>query len=222
MVSNISFGSTFKVTNENNSYEKFAKFQNYSGAKKAYDEAQISFRDKLEPNKANKYSASITMVVPDSVDNEIEHYCTYNGIEFTKTENRDLFNHAEIKKRIDKPQAGMHLVQVNSSKLENLAKTHDSNLAHCKNSYDKHYSEKIDFMIKSGDNFPTTSLYIVTPDITSSVKDSNNLFIDFNKETDMPDHCMYFGLKDAGMETIPMYVNDETLALGNELGLFEE
>ena len=222
MGSNISFGSTFKVFNDNNNYEKLAKFQNYSDGKKAYDEAQVSFRDKIESNSQNKYSAVITMVVPDSVDSEVEHYCTYHGIEFTKKENREILNHEEIKKRIDNPKEGMHLVEVNSSKLENLAKTHDSNLEHCKNCYDKYYNEKVDFMIKSGDSIPATSLYLVTPDITSSVKDSNNLFIDFNQETDMPDHCMYFGLKDAGMETIPMYVNDETLALGSELGLFEE
>lgn len=221
MVSNIFFGSTFKVTNKNNSFEKFSKFQNYAGAKKAYDEAQVAMRDKLDPI-LQKYSAAVTMVVPDSVDNEIEHYCSYNGIQFTKKENNELLNHDEIKKRISEPKTGMHLVHVNSSRLENLAENHDSNMKHCKNNYDKYYNEKIDFMIKSGEDIPATTLYLATPDIADPVLDSNNLFIDFNQETDMPDHCMYFGLKEAGMETIPMYVNDETLALGSELGIFEE
>ena len=221
MVSNISFGSTFKVSNKNNSFEKFSKFQNYASTKKAYNEAQVVMRDKLDPI-LQKYSATVTMVVSDSVDNEIEHYCSYNGIQFTKKENNELLNHDEIKKRISEPKTGMYLVQVNSSRLENLAKNHDSNLQHCKNNYDKYYNEKIDFMIKSGDDIPVTTLYLATPDIADKVNDSNNLFIDFNKETDMPDHCTYFGLKEAGMETIPMYVNDETLALGGELGLFEE
>jgi hypothetical protein len=44
--------------------------------------------------------------------------------------------------------------------------------------------------------------------------------IDFCQLYVEPDHCVYFGLRDLGMNKIPVYVDKQSYEAGKILGLF--
>ena len=89
-------------------------------------------------------------------------------------------------------------------------------------------------MLKSGNDIQTSTIYITsngsqvedTLDYISKYGADNlnkdQIIIDFAQRTSDPDHCVFFALKDAGFENIPVYVNDDTYKLANALGLIEE
>ncbi len=114
---------------------------------------------------------------------------------------------------------------------EELAKNQSSNLDHCRSDYDKYYSDSVDTMLRNGDDIPATTLIIQDPSgnnalrryvDTFGVEHLNNeqIFVNFNQKTDNPDHCVYFALKDMGINKIPVYADSQTLEAGHILGLF--
>ena len=88
-------------------------------------------------------------------------------------------------------------------------------------------------MLKKGDEFPTTSLYISYQTGSGKVEDAveyikkwgvenlnaGQFFIGFGQRTNSPDHCVYFALRNAGMKNVPVYVDEATLKLGLALGI---
>ena len=238
MISKVSFGSTYKVSNDNPaSFPKFRDFahQTYALHKELNTGVKIGLKDKFIQNGGYDdfiYKAEQILIVPDSMDIDVETYCANNGINYKKIDTKDLLNPETITSRIAYAPDGYRKVNVDAEKLEELAKKQDSNLKHCRSDYDKYYSDKIDTMLKSGDKIPATTLVIQNHSGNENLSryvnkfgvnnlNDGQLFIDFNQKTNSPDHCVYFALKDMGINKIPVYVDKQSFEAGNILGLFQ-
>ena len=86
-------------------------------------------------------------------------------------------------------------------------------------------------MLRSGDEIPATTLTIHDPSGNEDLRryvnrfgadrlNNEQIFIDFNQKTDDPDHCVYFALRDMGIDKIPVYVDSQSYEAGSILGLF--
>ena len=186
-----------------------------------------------------KYKAEQTLIVPDSMDLDVEMYCANRGIKYKKITTGDLLQLESIKSRIEKAPAGYHKVYVDADKLEELSTNQSSNLDYCREMYNKHFSDEVDTIIKSGDKILATTLfinpeegyfefgkgnkhlkkYVETFGVERLNKDQIGLY--FAQRTNQPDHCTYFALRDLGMGKIPVYVNNQNLETGKILGLFD-
>lgn len=124
------------------------------------------------------------------------------------------------------------MVQVNTKKLENLVANQSSNVGYCKKTYDRYYKDSVNLILKTGDKIDATTLVLfprgeTTEDTVYYIKNfgadrlnDDQLSIMFLQKTDDPDQCMFFAMKDMGMDKIPMYVDKDSYKLGNALGLF--
>ena len=56
MLSNISFGSTYKISSRQNGFEKFWDFQKYALNKEMKENVQVGFKDSFSP-KIYEYNA---------------------------------------------------------------------------------------------------------------------------------------------------------------------
>ena len=219
MVSSISFTSTYKVNNRN--IRQFSDFQNYVCTKESERGVKAILKDEIIKGKSGTdYRAQQTLIVPDYMDLSVEMYCMCKNIKYKKYYTQDLLNPKKIKSRIMEAPEGFRKVNVDVEKLEELAKNQNSNLDHCRSDYNKHYSDGVDTMIKSGDEFPATTLHINSgsdnEDLRRYVKkfgvknlNDGQIFIDFDQRTNNPDHCVYFALKDMGMEKVHVYVDNK-------------
>lgn len=235
MINPISFGSTYKVhtSSKENELRAFDKFQDLCANKERKEDVLTKYEDSICPKYPYHWEATQTLVVPEYMDSEVEAYCKNRGIEFKKLTSYKLMDLDSIEKRIKKAPNDMVKTTVDVEKLEKLLINQDSNLEHCERDFNNFYTKKVDLMLKSGDKFPTTTLHIV-PNF-SSIEDTleyiekfgkENLNDDmisilFSQQTNEPDNCVYFALKDLGMDKIPVYVNKDSYAIGNALGLFE-
>ena len=232
MVSNISFGSTYKVSTMPNGYDKFWDFQKFALNKEMQTGTQVRFNDKYD-SKTKQYSASYTMVVPDSMDDEIETFCANRGIQFKKLNTQEIMQKGAVLLRISDAPKGMRKVKIDAVKLFELAKNQQNNFNYCEKDYYNYYMDNVDFMLKSGEEIPATTLLIHPSG--SSIDDTldyiniygadglndNQLFVDFNQRTDNPDHCVFFALKNLGIKEVPMYVDNDTYKLANALGILK-
>ena len=232
MISPISFAGTYKVNNDNK--EAFSKFQTYALDKEMEDGVSTRLRDKIIPRGrfgSFDYKAEQTLIVPDEMDSDVETFCANNGIKYVKYETKDLLDPETIGDRIKYPPEGYRKVKVDTKKLEELIQKQSSNIDHCKSDYDKYYKDDVDNMLKDGSKISTTTLIISPASGSMSCKPyidahgekklhDNQIMINFNQETDDPDHCVYFALKDMGLDKIPVYVDKQTFNAGSELGLF--
>ncbi len=236
MISNISFGSTYKVSNKLNTSDAFSQFESLAmeigpkqGVKIKCDDEYIA-KDG-HTGSIKDFKTIYTIVAPDVLDDEIETYCANFGISYSKFETNDILKAKKIKSRIIAPQKGMKKVYINYKKLEELAQNQQSNIDNCKDDYYIHYYSKIDYMLKSADKIPAASLYItpIESDINDTLDciekfgadelDDKQLRIDFRQETNDPDHCMCFAMSDLGIRNIPVYMNEDTYKLANALGI---
>ncbi len=225
MISKVSFGSAFKVTQANNNKDAFCAFRNF-----AYDkEIQNNVEVETSSTVSSPYmvqSCECTMYAPDSLDDEIERFCKYNGISYTKCWKQ---NSSDMTDKIAPDATGKMTVNIDSQELENLIKNQKSNFEQCKKYYDKYYRIYTDFVLKYSKKVPTATLSI-TPRNTSVNGFINNfehpsedqLTIDF-KEDMLCDYCqfMYFAFKESGMKYIPMYMDNDTYYIAQALGLTE-
>ena len=238
MISPISFSSTYKVNNEDP--KAFSEFQKYALNKEYKDGVKTYLKDRATRKGMDfKYKAEQTLIVPDSMDLGVEMYCANRGIKYKKITAEDLLQLESIKSRIRKAPAGYKKVYVDADKLEELSANQSSNLDHCREVYDEHFSDEVDTMIKSGDKITATTLfinpeegyfsfgegnkrlkkYVETFGIERLNKEQIGLF--FCQRTNQPDHCTYFALKDLGMDKIPVYVDKQGYEAGRILGLFD-
>lgn len=179
------------------------------------------------------YDFHINIIASDQKDGVVETYLANRGIKFKKVSTKNLLDKSNIESRIKEPSEDMKLVKINSEKLDEILKTQVNNIRYCEENYNNYYKDNIDLMIKSGDKIPATTFHVVPAG--ESVEDSidyinkfgadrlNNdqLILMFNQYTDNPDHCMFFGMKDLGMDNVPVYINKDTYEIGNSLGLFK-
>ncbi len=237
MVTNISFTSTYKVSNQNNGYDRFSSFQDLALEKECEKGVKADLKDYFDttnPYGYSNYVAQYTLIVPDNMDHEIEQYCLYNNIKYSKATHKELLDINSIQRRIQEPKDGMTLVKVNTQKLKKLLYEQYSNIEHCKSDYKKYYKEPVDFMLKSGDEIPATTLSII-PD-SANIDDAINyvkkfgidlidpgvFFVSLEQRTDKPDHCVFFALQNLGMKNIPVYMDINTYKIANALGILEK
>ena len=233
MVSNISFGSAYKVSSRQNGFDKFWDFQKFAGEKELKNNVQTSFEDSFMV-KIKQYDAIQTILVPDSMDNEIEMFCANRGIQFKKINTKEVMQPEAVLGRIKEAPKGMRKVKVDVKKLFELSKNQHQNIAHCEKDYYTAYYDKVDFMLKTKDEIPATTLWIspYAASVDSTIDyierygveglNKEQLFVEFNQaDYDVPDHCMFFALKNMGIKEVPVYVNKETYRLANALGILK-
>lgn len=236
MISNISFGSTYKVSAAGK--DSIQQRQGYSDFVEFCDKNQFQYSEDIntrlnKPDYNLTCTTQATLVVPDRFDKMIDTFLVSNGIQFKRYVTNSLMQPRTINHRTQPAPKNMHTAYVNVRKLEQMLEQQDSNFEHCKSDYNKYYRDKLDFMLKSGDDIPASSLYITSMTGTNDALDyiehfgKENLNQDsisfcLSQKTNAPDHCMYFAMKDAGMAAVPVYVDDNTYRLGLAMDLFED
>lgn len=228
----ISFRSTYVVTNRNTA-EKFSEFQRLAQEEESSHGAKHFLYTKcIDPNEP-LFSAKLTLVAPDSRDNEIEKHCALYGISYSKYKTKDLMQPEAIRQRIAPAEKGFQKVEINVDKLEKLLQKFDYNFEHCENEYNEYYKDDTKMMLRKASDVPASTLWIIP--MHSGIEDlikyieshgaenlnDGQIGILLTQKTDDPDHCMYFAMKELGMKKIPVYVNQESLALCEKLGLLE-
>lgn len=236
MISPVSFGSTYKISAK--SSDDVKQQLGYNRLSKFCEENKLPYQETfsysaIKPFGTPKYNATTTIVALNCDDNNIENFCAANGIKFHKINSGSLMQPEAIESRIADAPEGYRLAKINHAKLSELLKTQgNNNFQHCESDYNKFYRDQLDFMLKSEEEIPAATLYI-TP--WSSKEDAldyiskwgsenlndNSVNIDLSQRTNAPDHCMYFAMKDAGMTSIPVYVDNDTYELGQAMGLIE-
>lgn len=235
MVSNISFGSTYKVRATNS--DSLRQRQGYNDFVEFCDKHQFQYSEDIDtkitqPDGKLTCATQATLVAPDRFDRMIDSFLISKGIDFKRYITHSLMQPRTINHRVKPAPQNMHTAYVNVRKLEDIMKGQNSNFDHCKSDYNKYFQDKLDFMIKSGDEIPASTLYITPWNGTKEALDyiekyglenlnKNSMNFDLSQATDSPDHCMYFAMKDTGMASIPVYVDKDTYKLGLAMNLFE-
>ncbi len=223
----ISFTSTYKVhtTSNKKDLKAFNKFEDLCDKKEEKFEVYTKYEDKLNKKYPYDWSAVKTLVVPEYMDSEVEAYCANYGIKFDKLYTYKLLEPESVLSRIEKTPEGYIKANINPEKFFELVKNQNGNIKHCKKDYDKHYEDKINLILKSGDKIPATTLKIASQDMSGeelihhietygkNALYDDSLIIDFIQRTDSPDHCVFFGLNDNGMNPIPVYVDKDTFLI---------
>lgn len=229
----VSFGSTYKIN-------AGADIRNNGKLVDFCSDNNLDYSTKVESKRgylSSKPSVKIntTIIAPDQKDNILETYLANQGIKFKKLDTKELLSKSKVESRIEKPVQDRKLVKINAQKLEKLARNQDQNIDYCEDNYEKYYKDSVDLMIKSGDKIPATSLFITplgesTEDTVKYIKNfgadrlnDSQLSFWFNQECpDSPDHCMFFGMKDLGMNSIPVYVDNDTYKIADALGIISK
>lgn len=232
-MNSVSFGSTYKISNN--------KYPQQTGPVMDFCEKNgLEYCSKTEVSEVKKnnfgvpkFKSSTTIIAPDSKDSIVEAFLANKGIKFNKLDTKELLSKSKIQSRIEDAPKDMRLVNVDAKKLEEIIRNQDTNIGYCETTYNKYYKDSVNLMMKSGDKLPATTLYInptgeSTDDAVEYVKkfgkdrlNENQLSFMFTQRTDDPDQCMYFGMKDLGMDKIPMYVNKDTYKIADALGLLK-
>lgn len=228
MISSVSFGSTYKIN------QPFATTSSKQ-LDATYDLVDKCAERRIRTNEVFKAdSKAVTIVSPDSLDSYIETLCVNRGIEFKKFTNKDLMTKEAIISRVQKAPEKMTKVKIDAEKFEKLASRHtESNIKYCAREYDRYFEDQANFMLKSGDKFPASTLYISSSMSNEDAIEYANLYgaenfnegslqFNFAQRTNDPDHCTYFAMKEAGIKNIPVYMNDKTLELAKTLGILAE
>ena len=233
MISNISFGSTYKVSSNNNTFEKTSNFQDYAAEQSFFNGVHTDL--KITTDSKYPYNTEIlhTLIVPDEMDSEVEAFCAKQGIKFNKSYNEDLLNVRAISRRIKPAPENMIKVEIDADRLTELMKKQQQNIDYCENVYHKYFKDKVDKMLKTGEEIPATTFCIMPRGNsieetleyidTFGAKNLNHeqLFIGFDQRTQKPDHCVFFALKEMGMKNIPVYVESDTYEIANALGILK-
>ena len=118
MISKISFGSTFKISSSNNDFKKFQDFKSFALEKRVSNGIFVETKDKMENKYPYNYTVDCTIVTPNYMDNEIETYCTNNGIQYTKRS--PLMTPEALSLRVADAPQGTIKATVNTEKLEKI------------------------------------------------------------------------------------------------------
>lgn len=228
-MTNISFGSSFRL----NIPVMVRDFSNqFEGRSKLLEMAEDNDISVLQVQTGGRVFRD-TLVAPDNFDADIESICQNYGISYKKIDAAKMLQPESIWLRTEAPKTGarMFKVKLNVENFENILKNQSSNFEHCKNMYNRYYKEDAMNILKTADKIPAPTLYIenlmasgVDEYIEKYGKKSLNkdsLSLWFTQNSDDPNHCLYFAMKELGMKEIPVCVNQETLDLCKTLGLVD-
>ena len=227
MIPAVSFGSTYKINQS--FYSSVNQKRNLDELLYKCDKSNYQYSEDLY--RTDKTERAATIVVPDDCDRDIESICNNLGIPFRKLYTNNLTSPVAIDNRINNAPKGMRKAKVDPDKLFDLIQRQpNNNIDYCELNYKKFFKDKTDFMIKSGDKIPATTLYISPYSGKENMIEYINRYgvenlnpdmmsIDFSQRTNDPDHCMFFAMIDAGLTEIPVYVNDESYETGKALGI---
>lgn len=219
MISPISFGSTYKVSSGSNfplkqqvSYDALKSFCD----KRCYPYNENSTYSIKQQYGNSSYKINTTIVIPDKEDTTLETFCANKGIEISKFERNKIMTPEKIYSRINPAPVGYRTTLINSNKFTGIIATqndNDYNATHEK--YERQDKKEADFMLQSGDSIPAATLSIKS-------SDNDKLKLRFVQKTDTPDDCMYFAMKKAGMEDIPVYMDNDSYNMACNLGLVKQ
>jgi hypothetical protein len=228
MISNISFSGVYKIKSTENDACDFLKFQNFATQKQDNGEAKLKIENDVKHKYPYTYTSQITMQIPDFNDDEFEAYLTNNGIKFKKiVQNTDEIIE-KLKSKVADPPENYKKVYVNHKKLENLIENQETNIEACEINYNDYSHQNGDIVLSPHKTIPATKMNIYAygmklDDIKKLDKNNlpqNNFLIDFSQEDS--DYFTYFMFRNAGMENVPIYVNNETYEIANALGIISE
>ncbi len=236
MISPVSFGSTYKIHSQNlgddANRKKHFNVMDYCDKQGIDIRTEESWGEQKSPISIPEYSVKTTIIAPDSQDKNLEAFFSVLGIDFKKHSTEDLMNPKAIEKRVMDAPKGMRTVKIDPDKLFSLIdKQPINNIEHCESDYKTYYKDNTDFMLKSGDEIPATTLYL-NPFMGSEkaleylkrfgedTMNRDSMSVDFSQRTDDPDHCMFFAMIDAGLSEVPVYVDKDSYAVGKAMGLF--
>ena len=227
----VSFGSTYKIS------DKTANFEKNKDVCEFCERNELEWCSKTEGKggyfDVPDFRTNMTIIAPDAKDNMIEAYLANKGIKFKKLDTQELMKKSKILSRIEDAPKGKKLVEIDVKKLEELLPKQDTNIKYCESNYNDYYKDSVNSMLRSGDKITATTLYIAptgesVDDTINYVKNfgadrlnTDQVSLYFEQKTDDPDHCVFFGLRDAGLDKVPVYVDNGTHKLGKALGLFK-
>lgn len=234
MISPVSFGSTYKLTMPAPSCASQNEILHAQCYSEKYPIETVHSYVK-DPNKPEGiiFAVKATVVVPDEEDIFFENFCVHRGISFKRYNTEDFMTESSIKSRVWEPlREDMRKVYVSPDSIYNLIKTQNGNIKHCESDYRTYYKKKLDFMLKSGNEIPASTLYLTPISGKKEMLDYINVFgaeninpeslmVDFSKRTSEPDHLMFFAMADAGLTEIPVYVDDDSYEIGKALGILK-
>lgn len=174
-----------------------------------------------------------TIAAPDTEDADIETILANYGIKYEKLSTEDLMKPNAILHRIMRAPKGYFLASINLEKLEELIKNQDNNFEHSKHDYENYYKEQTDFILKSGDRITPQTLSIKYLGDDSTPESLQRYVERFGKDKLNPnsisiwqeqrgnDFNTYYGLKDLGFKSIPVYLNKDSYNNAQTLGLLD-
>ncbi len=235
MITPISFSGTYKL---------YGNAKNASSCLELADNLYMdNCKTRIDFPSANsldkhKSELSLTTVVPDNYNGAVEQFCKRNGIPYKKMDTDVLMKEKEINSRILVTEGNKKtpiVAKINSEKLDKLLETQKiGNIKHNESDYEEYFKDDVNFLIKNGEPIRTTT-FLITSNMAGNTNDvleyldrfgdnlnEDSLFLDFISQTDEPDQCVYFGLKDAGMKEIPVYMDKDTYLISKKLGLLSK
>ena len=234
MISAVSFGSTYQIhSNQKMSIDKQFGYHNLT---KYCKDNKIPYNEKAQYNVKHlygntEYNIDTVIVVPDKQDVSLEAFMAMKGVNYVKFETDKLLQTDSINKRIAQAPDGFKTVVINSDKLGQILRTQeDNNFRETRRDYRRHHKKEADFMLKSGWEIPVSTLYLTTwlnpedelPRIEKGLLEPNAVAFNFAQRTNLPDHCMYMAMKEAGVKDIPVYMTNGSYQAAKALGIVEE
>ncbi|MBQ9246148.1 hypothetical protein IJ182_07775 [bacterium] len=220
MITPISFGSTYKVAS--GSTFPLKQQLSYDELKRYCDNKWYTYNEKTTYNLKQQYGVSTykvdsTIVIPDKEDIALETFCANKGISFNKFERSQIMKPEQISSRIQPAPFGYKKAIIDADKLTDaLATVQNIDYKTTQKRYETKGKKENDYMLNSADPIPASTLKIIKPeDNKDSVK------IEFVQQTEAPDDCMYFAMKDAGMKDIPVYMDNNSYKIANKLGILK-
>lgn len=233
MIPSISFGSTYKVNNIVNNKENFEKFETFAFRQRVNHGAE----SKTKKHTASEFpyipSSECTLAIHDRYDYIVDSYLENRGIKFKKMPTEDVLNPQTICSRTKKPKKGMFQVPINTDRLKRLCDLNFSNYSLSERDYYDYYESDVEFMLRSGDEYPATTIHIKGKQSTEKelenikkfgpyLLEPGHFYIELTKKADDYDHLVLFALRDMGVKNVPVYVDKDTYKIADALGIIAE
>ncbi len=221
-ISPISFGSIynfdFKINTVQNNFDQHWELQNYCNKNDYEYITKFYSSNKLSKDESNIDEAQSFATVPDEKDVTFEAFCKQKNIDFIKYPSVDS---KKILSKIDSKQGGIWLIDANlfehSIPIYNL-----KNYLNCKKNYELVYKPAFSKLLDNETKLEPPVLFFNYKD---NLKDSpKNQIIEamFDESGEVPAYCIYFALKDSGINEIPVKLDENSARLANDWGLIHQ